>query len=174
MAKRSKKTYKMKGALDTALTYLSRRVLSRQELVQRLERKGFSEYEIEVALERLLAWGYINDQEYARAYCLSKRMNYSRRRITYDLKGRGIGEDLIEQALSENYIPGQEAELCLKHAQKLLTEESRRWENSYQYKKSYGKIPRELFLRQKVGQKLMQKGYPQETVFQALEELLKE
>lgn len=163
----------MKGALDTALTLLSRRILSRYELVQRLEKKGFSEKEIEAALERLIEWGYINDQEYAQAYCLSKRMNYSRKKISYELKGRGIEEDLIEQALSENYLSGQEAELCLKHAQKFLTEESRRWENSYQYKKSYSKVPRELFLKQKVGQKLMQKGYPLEMVSQALEELLK-
>ncbi|WP_041219413.1 regulatory protein RecX [Desulfitobacterium dichloroeliminans] len=163
----------MKGALDTALTYLSRRILSRYELVQRLTKKGFSEQEINSALERLLEWGYINDQEYARAYCLSKQANHSKKRISYDLKGRGIQEHIVEHVFEENYQPEQEIELCFKHAQKIWTEESRRWESSYQHKKSYEKIPREVFLKLKVGQKLMQKGYPQDMVQLIIERVLK-
>lgn len=164
----------MKGALDVALTYLSRRMLTRCELSQRLARKGFPSHEIEAAIERLLEWGYLSDQEYARAYCLSKQTNYSKKKINYDLKGRGIEEAVIEQALGETYLPGQEAELCRKHAQRLWGEESRRWESTYRHKKSYEKIPRELMLRQKVGQKLMQKGYPQEMVFEILEGIARE
>ncbi|MGE4273133.1 MAG: regulatory protein RecX [Desulfitobacterium sp.] len=163
----------MKGALETALTYLSRRILSRYELVQRLTRKGFSEQEIDSALERLLEWGYINDQEYARVYCRSKQTNHSKKKISCDLKGRGIQEHIVEQVFQENYQPEQEKELCLKHAQKIWAEESRRWENSYQHKKSYEKIPREVFLKLKVGQKLMQKGYPQEMVQQIIERVSK-
>ncbi len=171
---RSLKISKMKDALNAALTYLSRRILTRRELIQKLEKKGFPSQDIEAAIERLLEWGYLSDQEYARTYCLSKQMNYSRKRITYELKGRGIEEGVIEQALQETYLPGQEAELCRRHAQKLWTEESRRWETSYQHKKSYEKIPRGFMLRQRVGQKLIQKGYPQEMVFQIIEEIREE
>jgi len=159
----------MKDALNTALTYLSRRALTRFQLVQRLEKKGFNEEEIQECLTRLLEWGYLNDQEYARSYCLNKKTSYSKKRISYELKVRGIDRSIIEEILADSYPSEQEKELCRKYAQGLWAEETRRWEKTDQKKK--GKIPKEYYLKHKVGQKLMQKGYPQEMIAQIVEEL---
>jgi regulatory protein len=160
----------MKTALDVALSYLSRRLLTRIEMVQRLERKGYSPTDIENALERLTEWGYLNDHEYALSYTRSKQANYSKKRIEAELKSKGIAEEIVDAALQTSYLPEQEELLCQKEARKLWADESRRWENSYQYKKSYARISREVFLRQKVGQKLLQKGYSLELIYRILGE----
>lgn len=161
----------MKTALDAALGYLSRRLLTRLEMVQRLGQKGFSTDEIEKALERLTEWGYLNDREYALSYCRSKQSNYSKKRIQVELKHKGIEDKLILEVLKESYLPSQERALCRQQAHKIWTEELRRWESSYQHKKSYENIPQKVFLKQRVGQKLLQKGYSLEMIYLIIDEI---
>lgn len=158
-----------RSALDTALTFLSRRALTYHELLTKLEGKGYSEEEIAEALERVKGWGYVNDRELARSFAQAKLINYSRKRVKQDLLKRGIVSELIEEVLQDLYLPEQEISQCVDLARKMWTEESRRWEKSYQYKKSYANVPRELFLKQKIGQKLMIKGYSQELIRNVLD-----
>lgn len=160
----------MRTALDVALSYLSRRLLTRVEITQRLERKGYPSSDIEDALKRLIGWGYLNDYEYALSYARSKQSSYSKKRIEVELKRRGIDEELIDSALQTTYPSEQEESLCQNEARKIWSDESRRWENSYQYRKSYAKLSREVFLRQKVGQKLLQKGYSLDLIYRILGE----
>ncbi len=161
----------MKTALDAALAYLSRRLLTRFEMVQRLGQKGFPSDEIDKALERLTEWGYLNDRDYALSYCRNKQLNYSKKRIEVELQHKGIEEELILEVLTESYLPSQERALCRQQAHKIWTEELRRWESSYQHKKSYAKIPQKVFLKQRVGQKLLQKGYSLEMVHLIIDEI---
>ncbi len=159
----------MKSALDTALTLLTRRALTQAELVQRLRKKGFNSEEIDSSLSRLREWGYLNDLEVARTYSQFKQHYYSLKRINYELKRRGIEESIIHQVLEE-LSPEQEESLCRSQAQKYWAEAMGRWEKSYRHKKSYAKVSREVFLKQRVGQKLLVKGYPYELVSRILEE----
>lgn len=161
----------MRTALDVALTYLSRRALTRFELVQRLVQKELAADEIERAVERLIEWGYLNDRDYALAYCRTKQKGYSKKRIELDLTKKGIEPGLVKQVLAECYSLDQEREICREQALQIWQSEAKRWESSYQYKKSYAKIPRTIFLRQKVGQKLSQKGYSLEIIHDILDEL---
>ncbi|NMA70137.1 MAG: RecX family transcriptional regulator [Desulfitobacterium sp.] len=159
----------MRTALDTALTMLSRRALTQAELVQRLEKKGFCSEEINSTLNRLRDWGYLNDREVARAYSQYKQHYYPLKRIRYNLQKRGIDEKTILEVLDE--IPTeQEESLCRSQAQKLWRDTLKRWEKSYRYKKSYARVPQEVFLKQRVGQKLLAKGYSFELVTRILEE----
>lgn len=166
---RNKDTDK-KSALDTALTYLSRRALSHYELQTKLEQKGYSEAEIAETLERVEGWGYVNDGALARSYAQTKLLTYSRKRVKQDLLRRGVGPELIEEVLEDIYVPEQEISQCVDLAQKMWIDESKRWEKSYQYKKTYAHVSRELFLKQKIGQKLMLKGYSQEAIRKVLGE----
>lgn len=159
----------MGTALDTALTILTRRALTQAELVQRLEKKGFDSEEINSTLLRLREWGYLNDREVARAYSQFKQHYHPLKRIHYDLKKRGIDENIILDVLAE-IPPEHEESLCRSQAQKLWEEAQKRWEKSYRHKKSYARIPQEVFLKQRVGQKLLAKGYTYELVTRILEE----
>ncbi|AHF06650.1 regulatory protein RecX [Desulfitobacterium metallireducens DSM 15288] len=160
----------LKSALDSALTYLSRRALTYYELETRLEKKGYSETEIAEAMVRVKGWGYVNDRALAVSFAQTKLVSYSLKRVKQELIKRGIAVELIDEVLEEIYEPEQELTQCIDLAKKMWSEEGRRWESSYQYKKTYMHIPREPFLKQKIGQKLMQKGYPQEIIRQALYE----
>lgn len=162
-----------KSALDTALSYLSRRALTYYELQSRLGKKGYYEAEIEETLKRVKGWGYVNDKALALSFAQVKLVNFSRSRVKQDLLKRGIVAELVDEVLGGLYQPEQELSQCVALARKMWSEEAKRWENSYQYKKTYMYIPRELFLKQKVGQKLMQKGYQQEVIRQALEDSLR-
>lgn len=163
----------MKSALDTALTFLSKRALTHYELKMRLEKKGYSEDEISEAMERVEGWGYINDQAYALSFSQSKLLVWSRKRVQQELLRRGINSSIIEDVLDQVFKVEQELSQCLNLAQKMWAQEAKRWETSYQFKKTYAKIPRELFLKQKIGQKLAQKGYPLNVIHQVLEEALR-
>ncbi|HVJ50512.1 regulatory protein RecX [Desulfitobacterium sp.] len=159
----------MKSALDTALTYLSRRALTHYELKLRLEKKEYSETEIQEAMERVEGWGYVNDQVLALSFAQTKLVSSSRKRVKQELLRRGVAPLLVEEALEQVFEPAQELSQCLDLAKKMWTQEGKRWETSYQYKKTYAHFPRELFLKQKIGQKLAQKGYPLEVISRVLE-----
>ncbi|MEA4901256.1 regulatory protein RecX [Desulfitobacterium sp.] len=164
------KIISQRSALDAALTYLSRRALTRYELISRLERKGYSEAEIIETIERVEGWGYINDRNVALSFAQTKLASYSQKRVNQELLRRGIAPELVKEVLQDLYEPERELDQCTNLAKKMWSEESRRWDKTYQYKKTYAYIPREVFLKQKIGQKLMIKGYPQQVIRQALEE----
>ena len=160
----------MKSALDTALTCLSKRALTHYELKIRLEKKGYSEEEISEAMERVEGWGYINDQAYALSFSQTKLSSWSRKRVQQELLRRGVNSIIINDVLDQVFQAEQELSQCINLAQKMWIQEGKRWETSYQFKKTYAKIPRNLFLKQKIGQKLAQKGYSLNVIQQALEE----
>lgn len=160
----------MKSALDTALTCLSKRALTYFELKIRLEKKGYSEEEINEAMERVEGWGYINDQAYALSFSQSKLSSWSRKRVQQELLRRGVSLIVIEDVLDQVFQTEQELSQCRNLAQKMWIQQVKRWETSYQFKKTYAKLPRDLFLKQKIGQKLAQKGYPLNVIQQALED----
>ena len=53
------------SAFDTAIYYLTFRDRSRKELCDKLTEKGYEEAEIAEAVEKLMSYGYIDDERYA-------------------------------------------------------------------------------------------------------------
>ncbi len=88
-------------AVETGLKALSRRELSREELVARLERSGIDPEDAERAISQLTAAGYQSDTRTAneRARVLGSRL-YGDLAIRDDLEGRGIAEESIDSALA--------------------------------------------------------------------------
>lgn len=162
----------MKSALDTALTYLSRRALTHYELEIRLEKKGYSKAERQEAMERVESWGYVDDRALAFSFAQARLMSSSQKRVKQELLRRGIAPLLVEEVLEDVFEPEQELSQCINYAKKMWTQEERRWETSYQFKKSYVHISRENFIKQKIGQKLVQKGYSLEVIYQAFDRLI--
>ena len=56
------------SAFDTAIYYLTFRDRSRKELCDKLAEKGYEEAEIAEAVEKLMSYGYIDDERYASSY----------------------------------------------------------------------------------------------------------
>jgi regulatory protein len=88
-------------ALETGLKALSRRELSRAELVARLERSGIDPEDAELASSQLTRAGYQSDTRAAeeRARVLAGRLQGDLA-IRVDLRGRGISEVDVDAALA--------------------------------------------------------------------------
>jgi regulatory protein len=88
-------------ALEAGMKALSRRELSRNELLAKLERSGLRSEDAERAISQLVAAGYQSDERTAEERCrvLGSRL-YGDLAIRHDLERRGIAEESIDSALA--------------------------------------------------------------------------
>ena len=97
------------SALDYAAGLLDSRAYSSSALEKKLVDRGYSSGETAQAIERLRDYGYVNDETYAAE--LARRAAESgkgSRRISYELREKGIDKELAWQAASE-YKEGEYA-----------------------------------------------------------------
>lgn len=90
-------------AWQRAADYLARRPRSAMEIRQYLEGKGFSRRSVEQVMERLTAYGYIDDAAFARMWIESRLRLRPRGAfgLSRELKQKGISEEIIEAALTD-------------------------------------------------------------------------
>lgn len=159
----------MKTALEVALDCLSRRAMTQYELQKRLKDKKFSDAEIAEAMARVAEWGYIDDQKLASSFCESRLQRHPCRRVREDMRNRGITDQLIEEVLSERYSPEEEYRQCLVLAGQLAKLEQNKPKRPA--KGMRGKVSEKTLLTQKVGRKLILRGYPLGMIRSVLAEL---
>ena len=114
---RPKKLYDDENSLyEYAVRSLGRRMRTVAEL-KRLMRQRVPEGEIgalliEMVILRLKEQKYLNDTQYATAYSSFRRDNqkFGRRRVTTDLKVKGVHSDVIEKVVDESYPAVNEEE----------------------------------------------------------------
>lgn len=109
-------------ARDKALKLLSIRNRSHEELKQRLRSYGFSDHVTNQALISLSKQGLIDDRRFAfeRAKTMGKTKGWGPRKISYDLKNKGIGNQMIDEALSQAYEPHGRVEVMRRLVKKRL------------------------------------------------------
>ncbi|MBI1911832.1 MAG: regulatory protein RecX [Deltaproteobacteria bacterium] len=90
-------------ALTVALRFLSYRPRSVYEASEKLKSKGFSEPEINSALDYLLKSGYLDDEKFADLLLGSRtrNKNWGLRKITAELDSKGISKDIIKKIVGE-------------------------------------------------------------------------
>lgn len=99
-----------KKAAEKAMALLLFKDRTRQELVTRLYRAGFSETALSEAMAYVERFGYINDRRYVENYVMFQKGKKSRREMVYQLTERGIEGELISEVLEEcDYDGEQEA-----------------------------------------------------------------
>ncbi len=83
---------------ERALRLLARREHSRAELARKLRTYASPEEELETLLEDLSRRKFLSDERYAesRAHALSRK--YGAARIAHELRAKGLGKELAEQA----------------------------------------------------------------------------
>ena len=128
--------------MEAALRLLEFRARSRQELAQRLQRKGAVPSVIEAVLARLSAQGYVNDAVFARQWTESRlRTGHGRRRIALELRVKGIASATIRDALGELADPAREADAAERQVRQRLRL-LRRLEPAAQRRRLYGFLQR--------------------------------
>lgn len=90
-------------ARDAALRYLAVRPRSEAEVRQYLARKGFDETTVNQVIGRLLEWGYLDDEAFARAWVRERERFRPRgpKALRQELRRKGIDEGIIERVLAD-------------------------------------------------------------------------
>lgn len=101
------------SAFDCALQYLGARMRSEQEIIRYLEKKKYSETEIEGALEKLRMYRYVDDGMFARELVRSKTSlrPMGRRALEQAMYRYGVDKQAVQEGL-DTYTPEQEQEAC--------------------------------------------------------------
>jgi regulatory protein len=92
-----------KKAEQKAYRLLTLRAHSEKELQVKLRGGGFTETVVDAVIEKCRELGYLNDGNYARQRARELAVNRlaGDRRIAFDLRERGISEELSRQAIAE-------------------------------------------------------------------------
>jgi len=135
---------------NKALGYVAKKICSKFELEKKLEKIGFSKCAVENAVCKLIEYNYINDSEYVNSF-VNFNKNTGKLKIKYELKKKGIKDNLIADALLK--IENQD-DICLETAKKYI-----------------GKRPD--YKKQSLYQYLLSKGFEYDTVLSALNKIEK-
>jgi regulatory protein len=102
---RAKKPYDENSLYDYAIADLGRRMHSVAELKRKMRNRCSDEGLIYKVVARLKDQRYLSDSSYAAAYSAFRRDNekFGRRRVTTDLKVKGVHADVIRKAVDEAY-----------------------------------------------------------------------
>ena len=116
-----------------ALHLLGHRARSSTEMVSRLLQKGFPREQVEPIINKLIANGMLNDQEYAESYARDRAAMHprSQRLITLELRKKGITGEEIETILED--LPDDD-QLALQAAKKVMNRWSTTDKKSFENK----------------------------------------
>lgn len=91
--------------INHALKLLSYRQRSEKEIYDKLKEKGYDLDKIDNAIQYCIERNYINDKVFAETFIRDK-MNINKlgsQRIKYELIGKGVSKDIIDQVLAPDY-----------------------------------------------------------------------
>ncbi|MBI4537633.1 MAG: regulatory protein RecX [candidate division NC10 bacterium] len=123
------------GAWEAAVALLAMRARSSEELRRRLRQRRFSREEIEAAIARLTAAGYLNDAAFALQWALARqaRQGLGPARLARELKAKGVGDGEVAAALEslrgerdERQVAAEAAAQRMKGLRGLPAEAARR------------------------------------------------
>ena len=142
-------------ALDKALNFISRSQKTKKQVEDYLESKGYLKKTIEAVLDKMSAYKFVNDQNYAKEYAKSASKSKGKRLISLELKRKGVSIDDMSEALND-IDDETETEAATKIAEKYLKNKEKTRENAvkcYKY--------------------LLSKGFDYETAKKAADKIIK-
>lgn len=86
---------------EQALAYLARREHSRAELSRKLEQAGHPAEDIATLLDDFEARNWLSDRRYAESYVADHRTRSGPLKLSFELRQRGVAEDIIDAVLAE-------------------------------------------------------------------------
>ena len=107
-----------KEAFAKATDFLATRLYSQKELKTKLFAKGFDKQAIDLAIDKLKEYGYINDHEFAKIF-VEQNKNKSLQTIKNKLFEKGVDKKIAEDVL-KNISEQDQFESCLVAANKFV------------------------------------------------------
>jgi len=144
-------------AFNRALHYLTFRMRSEKEVIDRLKKEEFGDAVISEALVKLRDLQFVNDEQFAEAFVKTKinTNHLGPRELQRQLKAKGIDEQLIQEQLEE--LTAEDIDL---HAQQLAEKIARKNEKH---------AP--AVVKRKIEEHLLRKGYSYDIIKEAVEHL---
>ncbi|MBQ1597944.1 MAG: regulatory protein RecX [Lachnospiraceae bacterium] len=93
------------------LHLLEKQDYTRASLIRKLTTGGYPLELAEAAVEYAASFHYIDDLRYARNYIHFHQEKKSPRRLRMDLRGKGVAEDLIQEAMEEELTVDEAAQI---------------------------------------------------------------
>ena len=115
-----KKDDQIEDGFQKALKYISYKPRTKSEVVKKLKENDFDEEIISIVLDMLVEKGYVNDLQFAKNW-VENRSIYkprSKKLITWELKNKQIGEEIIREVTGEMLPEEKLAMLEIETAQK--------------------------------------------------------
>ncbi len=110
-------------ATDAAVQFIAYRPRSEREVRDRLRKREYSDEAIEIAIEKVHHWGYLDDAEFARLWVDNRVQHRPRgeRLLAQELRQKGVDRDVIATVLEETELNEYDAalELARKRAPRL-------------------------------------------------------
>lgn len=141
----------VKRAKIRAMHLLNAMGRTEAQLRMKLGQGGYPEDVVDEALSYVKSFGYVDNLNYARSFIAGRKEKKSRKEIFMLLKGKGVSEEEIGQAMEECY----EEEDCAAAIQKIMD------------KRGYDPDRADYKERQKIMAYLVRKGFPYEDVRKA-------
>lgn len=89
-------------ALEKATAYIAKCQKTKKQIYDYLQKKGFEESACNFALEKLAEYHFVDDEIYAKNYVKSKGKRCGEKKLAYELKHKGIDEQIINECI-ENF-----------------------------------------------------------------------
>ena len=140
------------SAFEKAMCKINERARSREEIWRYLTEKQYVEEVVEVTIEKLQNYKYLDDVTFSKFYIDSHKRRWGLKKIEYMLSGFGVSDEDIKIAMEE--APDQIEEV------KALIEKYKRVKKESDKRKLYAY--------------LMQKGFDSKTISAALEQIEEE
>ena len=139
----TKKETLEKRAKLRAMHLLERMDRTEAELRSKLKKDLYPEDIVEIAIQYVKGFGYINDRGYARRFVESRQGSKSRLEIKMSLLQRGISKEIVSEVLEECYANQDESVAIQKLLEKKrfssesATEEEKRKMYGYLFRKGF-------------------------------------
>ena len=151
----------LKRAKDTALKYLSFKMRSKKQVIDKLEDNGYPSIIIDKVIALLEKYKYIDDESFAKVFIKDKSSikGYGLYKIKYELKMLGIDEYIYEKYIIDKDILDEE-----KEAKRLLSKKAKNLDlENIDYKQ-----------KQKLYAYLARRGFSYEIINKVFAKLLEE
>ena len=87
---------------ERAMRLLARREHSRAELARKLGQSGFNACDIQPLLDEFEQKRWLSDRRFAESYVADHRSRAGAVKLAFDLRQRGVADNIIEAVLSDN------------------------------------------------------------------------
>jgi len=142
------------ASFDRALTYLEKGIQTEKGIREYLKRKGYLDESIDKTIEKLLEYGYINDEIYVENYIKTYGNRKGKKLLRFELLKKGVKQEIIDEKLENMFSFDDEKNTCIILAEKYLKSKEV-----------------DLKTRQKLFAYLMGKGFSSSVINEVIKEL---